>query len=181
MRARPWSAGPRADQERSPGAPPTLRLGRLPWGRGGLGSGGVTGRAVCGPAVAATVTEGGGEAGGGRGSPRVAAVAGSRSARLRGGDGRTAAAAPQPHKERRPGPRPCGSEGPWWPGRDPGRVEKGKRHFLPGPPPRAAPRRLRSRRPKGFEPQPTPIPGMNVIQHKNCKLHYKVLKCKLYR
>lgn len=71
MRARPWSAGPRADPERSPGASPTLRRwGRQPWGRGGRGSGGVTGPAVRGAAAAASVTEGGGEAGGGRGSPR---------------------------------------------------------------------------------------------------------------
>lgn len=100
---------------------------------------------------------------GAAGRQGVAAVAGSRSARLRGGGGPTAAAAPQPHKERRPGPRPYGPEGPWWPGRDPGGVEKGKRHFLPGPPPRTAPRGLRSRRLKGFEPQPTRIPAPAAV------------------
>lgn len=99
---------------------------------------------------------------GGRGGgwgPRVAK--GSRllrargGARLRGGGGPTGAAAPRPHKERRPGPRLYGPDGPWWPRRDPGRVARGKRHFLPGPPPRAAPRRLRSRRPEGSGSPPT--------------------------
>lgn len=99
---------------------------------------------------------------GGRGGgwgPRVAK--GSRllrargGARLRGGGGPTGAAAPRPHKERRPGPRLYGPDGPWWPSRDPGRVARGKRHFLPGPPPRAAPRRLRSRRPEGSGSPPT--------------------------
>lgn len=97
------------------------------------------------------------------GRPGVAVVAGSRSARLRGGGGPTAASAPQPHKEGLPGPRPYGPEGPWWPGRDPGRVEKGKRHFLPGPPPRVAPRGLRGRQPEGFEPQPTPTPAPAAV------------------
>ncbi|MEJ1287186.1 hypothetical protein NN561_018201 [Cricetulus griseus] len=135
VRARPWSAGPRADPERSPGAPPTLRRGRQPWGRGGLGSGGVTGRAVGGPAAAESVTEGDGRRVGIAGRPGVAAVAGSRGARLRGGGGPTAAAAPQPHKERRPGPRPHGPEGPWWPRRDPGRVARGRGTSCLGPRP----------------------------------------------
>lgn len=120
VRARPWSAGPRADPDRSPGAPPTLRRGRLPWGRGGLGSGGVTGRAVCGPAAEATVTGGGGEAGGARGSPRGRGCCGlaERSAARRGrADGGLRATASQRRTARPAALRSRGAlvagPGPW--------------------------------------------------------------------
>ncbi|XP_035303501.1 collagen alpha-1(I) chain-like [Cricetulus griseus] len=110
--------GPAGRPGAEPGRAPDAAAGTAAVGRGGLGSGGVTGRAVGGPAAAE-----------GRGCCGLA----GRSAARRGGP--TAAAAPQPHKERRPGPRPHGPEGPWWPRRDPGRVARGRGTSCLGPRP----------------------------------------------
>jgi hypothetical protein len=163
-----WKGGPAAQACRpTPSAPPTHRRARRPWGRGGPGNGSGGGesqdktvlrraprcRGVCGLCGGhdARHQGGGGPAQGAAGSRLLSRRSPGCARRGRADGGRNAGAS-QRAAARPVGPQPRAEGGRTG---TPGRSAARKRHFLPGPPPRAAPRGLR-RRPRRKASQLSP-------------------------